>query len=439
MKSFPFLAGVALAVAACDKPAPGPTLLSVQPARVTVSARTQISLKGIGIDYAVSPDLDHPSQSKFTLGLQVTLLGPQGTPTQIELLEATRVSSTEVTAQVPSQLRLGFYAVVLTTALGSTRLPNGLEVAPCNLECAQTDGGEWMERVDTGGGGSHDWQTASTFGPGRLWIAGDKHVEVLRDGGSFVEVGGGCPNQLFASWADPNTGFGWLGGENANGDVVGHSLNGGTCAASQKLGGAVVGLKGFLRADGGFQVLGVMRDGQLIELQPSGQFTKRPGFSAAVNALARDCEGFSPASFFAAGSSGVQERPTIWRLSTDGGPAVDEGVEALAVPNQRLNAVWAVDDTLAYAVGSQGALVERSASGWRARPSADSALLSVRAFGAGRVYATTLDGRVMLFDGTRWLVAYQHRFEVPLTDIAATSEDDLWVVGFSGVVLHRSR
>jgi hypothetical protein len=57
----------------------------------------------------------------------------------------------------------------------------------------------------------------------------------------------------------------------------------------------------------------------------------------------------------------------------------------------------------------------------------------------GRVYATTSDGRVMLFDGARWNTLYQHPSGLALTDIAATTEDDLWVVGANGVVLHRAR
>ncbi len=457
MKSFPLLGVVALA--ACSQPPVGPTLLSVNPPRVSVFSDTAVELVGTDIDYSVGAQLDHPSQTRFSLGLTVTLLNGAET---IVLPNPVRVSPTRVMVMVPSQLKVGFYTAQLKTELGESRLANALEVADCFLDCAPSDGGSgdggssdggptdldgggvdldggFVARSDTGGAGPHDWQTVSVAGVGRVWIAGKSHVEVLRDGGAFVEVAQSCPQQLFSSWADPKTGFAWLGGENGNGDVVGHALDTNNCGNAQNLGGSVVGLQGFARADGGSLVLGVMGDGQVIEHQSSGQFNRTNGFSKVTNALARDAQGFSPRSFFAVGSSGNPERPTLWRVPTDGGAPEDEQVATLGLPDRRLNAVYAVDDALAYAVGSQGALIVRTAAGWRERPAAGRPLLSVWAAGLDRVYATTSDGRVMFFDGTRWLVIYRNRSGTPLTDIAATSEDDIWVVGYSGVVLHRGR
>ena len=489
MKSFPLLAWICLL--ACNRPPTPPLLSALAPSRVSSFKTTALSLSG-EFDYAITGDLDHPSESVFALGLEVRLTGPQ----VVVLTDAVRVSASEVAATVPPRLLLGHYTVEVTTARGTARLVDALEVADCFDDCATgcfswpdrdhdgwgaadagaavcpDDAGSWISRagdcldgdpltnpdgveicngiddncngaIDEGvcpadagwklradtGNPSYDWQTASDFGRGRLWIAGKNHVEVRADAGAFVEVGSGCTSRPLASWANPSTGFVYLGGQ---GQLSTQALGAGSCGATQSFNGDVVGLQGFLRADGGLEVYGALDDGDLLELQSNGQFSVR---IVPANFSVNDVQGFSTSALFAVGRSS-NGRPAVWRMPTDGGGYLDEGVEGLALPNQTLNAVWAVDETLAYAVGSLGALVERGGAGWVARPGASTELTAVRAFGRGRVYAASSDGRVLRFDGTQWQQLYRSSPGTALRDIAGTAEDDLWVVGDNGVVLH---
>src|SRR4051812_22329162 len=121
MKSFPLLAFLALV--ACNRPAPAPQLSSVTPAQVSAFTASDLILRGEGIGYALKADLDRPSESTFTLGLQVKLIGAQ-----TFTLAAQRVTSATVTAQVPAGVPVGRYTVELSTALGVARLTDGIEV-----------------------------------------------------------------------------------------------------------------------------------------------------------------------------------------------------------------------------------------------------------------------------------------------------------------------
>ncbi len=484
-----WLFAAALLVAGCSVSAPGPKLSSVTPARVSASAATGILIRGEGLEYAISADLDRPGQSTFALELQVRLIGPE----TLELLQAERLSATEVTAQVPRSLMLGKYTVEVSTARGVARLPDALEVANCFLDCelgpadggcftwpdldrdgyGKVGGGEavcaddagnrvtrggdcqdadpsthpdafelcngidddcdgvvddgtciadagWKARTDTGGNGNN-WETAASYGRGRVWLAEKQRVFLRQGSGAFVEVPG-CANKLTSSWANPLSGMATFGGDG----VVVNGATTGTCGNLQTVSGNVSGLQGF-----GARLYGATRDGTLLE-GVAGSLVQRAGLGAGVTV--NDVQGATASSLFAVGSAA--NRPKVWRLSTDGGAFVDEGTQVLPVADQALTAVWAVDDALVYAVGAQGALLERRDGNWRVLGGADGGLSAVRAFGPGRVYAATTDGRVLRFDGTRWVLLYRHPTPVAFTDIAASAEDDIWVVGHAGVVVH---
>jgi photosystem II stability/assembly factor-like uncharacterized protein len=149
-----------------------------------------------------------------------------------------------------------------------------------------------------------------------------------------------------------------------------------------------------------------------------------------------DLAGASPGSLYAVGST-LGARPKVWRLSTDGGAFVDQQVDQLLVQNQNLSAVSAVDDALVYAVGALGALLELSDGGWRLASTAPVGLTGVRAFARGRVLAATRDGRMLRFDGLDWVTLVTLDAGVNgINDLAATAEDDVWLVGSNGVVYH---
>ncbi len=438
---------------------------------------TLLRLTGSRIEYDVAADLDRPSQSVFRLDLHVKLVGPE----TIELLAARRVSATEVVATVPPTLKLGKYAVELSTARGTARLENALEVANCSNDCeaVPVDGGcfsfpdfdndgfgptgggaavcldagsrvgkggdcqdtdslahpdafeicngidddcdgviddgtcvpdgGWKVRADTAG---DDWFAAANYGRGRVWLLGAQKLLVRSGGGAFTNVGTNCAMPLTSAWADVTTGLAYFGSAGA---VQTHSTVSTSCNPPMAVTGTVAGLQGL-----GVRVYAATRDGSLLEGNNQG-FTQRAGVGGPVNAV----HGATGNSLFAVG-----ER--VWRLAVDGGTPVDEQVDA----GQALTGVWVVDESLAYAVGTRGALLERSRGVWRMLPSADAGLSAVRAFGSARVYATTVDGRVLRFDGTKWLQLYRHTSPAVFTAITGTAEDDLWVVGFNGLVVH---
>jgi hypothetical protein len=123
MKSFPLFA--ALSLVACSHPAAGPLLFSVEPARASAFVPTAIVIRGEDIAYATVADLDRPSQSTFSLGMHLRLIGPE----RVELLDAQRISTTEVRAKVPPTLTRGRYTLELTTDRGTARLTDALEIA----------------------------------------------------------------------------------------------------------------------------------------------------------------------------------------------------------------------------------------------------------------------------------------------------------------------
>lgn len=473
MKSFPIL----LLLVGCTSAAPGPGLTAVTPPRVSVFLATELKLTGQRIEYDVAADLDHPSRSVFTLDLHVKLVGPE----TVELLNVRRVSTTEVLATVPPTLMLGKYAVELSTARGTARLPDAVEVASCFNDCEAmpadggcfsfpdhdndgfgptgggaavcldagarvakggdcqdndplsqpdaievcngldddcdgaiddgtcvTDGG-WKVRTDTAG---DDWVAAANYGRGRVWLLGTQKLLVRSGGGAFSDVGNGCAVTLTCAWADVTTGLAYFGSAGA---VQTHATISTSCNPALPVTGTVAGLQGL-----GTRIYGATRDGALLEGNAQG-FTQRAGVSGAVSAV----HGTTGNALFAVGDR-------VWRLAVDGGAPVDEQVDA----GQALTAVWVVDESLAYAVGAQGALLERSRGVWRSLPPADAGLSAVRAFSAGRVYVTTVDGRVLRFDGTAWQQLYRHPTAIGFNALTGTAEDDLWAVGRQGLVVH---
>jgi|GEM_PF-3184935 len=479
MKSFPIL----LVLTGCMSSPPGPALTGVSPQRVSVFVATELKLDGQRIEYDVAADLDHPSQSVFSLDLQVRLVGPE----TVELLKARRVSTTQVVATVPPTLMLGKYAVELSTARGTARLANAVEVANCFNDCelAPVDGGcfsfpdldndgfgptggggpvcldagarvakggdcldndplaqpdafeicngidddcdgviddgtcvadgGWKVRADTAG---DDWVAATNYGRGRVWLLGAQKLLVRSGSGAFADVGMNCAVPLTCAWADVTTGLGYFGSAGA---VQTHSTISTSCNPPFAVTGTVAGLQGL-----GTRVYGATRDGMFLEGNNAG-FSLRGGVSGTVNAV----HGATGNALFAVGVQAGKAK--AWRLVTDGGVAIDE---PLPIATQPLTSIWAVDESLAYAVGAQGALLERSRGVWRALPSADAGLSAVRAFGSGRVYVTTVDGRVLRFDGSKWQQLYRHPAAAEFTALTGTAEDDLWAVGRQGLVVH---
>jgi len=95
---------------------------------------------------------------------------------------------------------------------------------------------------------------------------------------------------------------------------------------------------------------------------------------------------------------GVDEAGSIWLR--DGGAWVED----FDRPLQHMNAVWALDDEHVWAVGNDGLILFRDASGeWTEQPtSTGQDLVSVWGSGQDRVVAVSETGLSVHFDGERW-------------------------------------
>ncbi|MCC6332529.1 MAG: putative metal-binding motif-containing protein [Myxococcales bacterium] len=286
-------------------------------------------------------------------------------------------------------------------------------------------------------GGGPTWETAWSFAPGALWLAGGSEVRVRRDGGAFVDVSAACPSNINTCWAQASGRGYFSGGNNGIGRVAAHDLGAAACTSFRQLSDPVHGLVGFSTADGGVDLVGVLRNGRTVWGTYGLTSQERPS-NLSPSFRFEDLHGVDPSSLYAVGydSSAFPTRMKAFRLGADGG-WVDEHVERLrGLPRGALRAVWVLDAERVVAVGDEGTALERTPFGWFRLPPLPTAndFTGVRAFGLGRVYAVEDEGSVRRWNGQRWEVLYDGG--VGLRDLTGTSEEDLWGVGLLGTVVH---
>lgn len=102
-----------------------------------------------------------------------------------------------------------------------------------------------------------------------------------------------------------------------------------------------------------------------------------------------------------------------------------------------LNQVFAIDSSLVYAVGEQGLVALREASGWRADISAPTGRQSLQALWASSsadVWIGGTNGFAAHFDGASWSVV-QTGISDSISAISGTGPSDVWAVTLQGSVL----
>ncbi len=316
---------------------------------------------------------------------------------------------------------------------GATEQCNGLD-DDCNGVLDDTCGAAGWTQVDELRAAGNHLLASASFAPGSLWIAAGSKVFIGRGLLGFADVSTSCPADVKAVCAEPG-GEAELGGGNSGaGRIVEHSLGASACSNERAVAEPPVAMVGFQRG-AEFQNVAMLRDGRLLRWR-RGQAPVISSTNLTSSAEVTDLHGVSPEQLIAVGSvmQGNNRRPMSWVLQSDGGWR-EESLTGGGNPNGKMWGVWALTAVDAIAVGENGRIFRRSASGWRQLSSETSNdLTSVRAFSAGRFYVTTDDGRVRRRSGSTWQTLFRNDAGVRLNDLSGTSEEDLWVVGNDGVI-----
>ena len=319
---------------------------------------------------------------------------------------------------------------------GATEVCNGID-DDCN---SQIDEGRCLDAgwtaVDDLRSPGNDFVASASFDPGSLWITAGPKVFIRRSELGFADVSSSCPVNLKAVWSEPSGDAEVGGGTGGAGRIAEQSFAATACSNQRVVSEPPVAMVGF--PDGiSSQYVGVLQDGRLLRWH-RGQAPILSGTNLAPSAQVTDLHGTSSTQLFAVGSTlnGNRRRPMAWSFQADGG--WKEELTASFGNNNgdaRLLGVWALGASRAVAVGENGTVYTRSLTSWRSvSGDTSSDLTSVRAFSTGRFYVTTSDGRVRRRVGSTWQTVFRTDAGTALTDLSATSEEDLWAVGLDGVI-----
>ncbi|OJH34151.1 putative metal-binding motif-containing protein [Cystobacter ferrugineus] len=343
--------------------------------------------------------------------------------------------------------------------------------------------------VDEGGACplSLEWTTAlgpqsppalrvvESYGPGRVWFAGGTRWVGHRASPSepvVWDVCDGHDGEWLASWVRPTDGRLFLASRAGGLTSVAPPpfASGATCATLNKDVGreAIEGLVGFERdagspQEGATRLYGVTDEGLLFTwdgVATVQKWGREPAVLLGIDGADEDSilvVGGRPAT--APTGDLITTAPLAYSVVTgdDGGVRLVE--EVLDFPASEvgvvLNDVDVVNRDLAYAVGKNGLLLERSQGQWKVlRPANGSGgvpeLIDVVAFGPGSVYAVSWSSNN---GGSRSIYAYRadagtwEALSLPglaadggtdllLRGIAGASPDDIWAVGKGGAIYH---
>jgi hypothetical protein len=282
------------------------------------------------------------------------------------------------------------------------------------------------------------WRSVSLWGDGGVWTVGRGNRRAVKPPGvaTFSYLDDSCPGNWLASWADPVTGRAYFGGE--GGELAIQEATEKACVPLATVSDTVITGLSFLPGQSGPDFHGVGGD-DLTTPTVGRTFTWDGGTQvsqgASVVAPLNDVHGLSRQVLFAAG--GYNNSPRVYRFDAGTGGWQTEGIEAIPTANSPLEAVWVVNDRLAYAVGGGGTVLRWDGSEWGSiRGPSTERLMSVVAFGRNSVYVTTSNGKIYRSNGATWQQQLPTFGNDILYDIAATSPEDIWVVGANGRIIH---
>ena len=164
------------------------------------------------------------------------------------------------------------------------------------------------------------------------------------------------------------------------------------------------GIVGFDSADGVSPTLyAVASNGNIFRWSPPAAPTRIAETGINLRAI-HGAQG--PGTLLAVGArdnQGPNYQPTVLHYNPADGTWLPETLPS-PLPFGYLTGVSVVNPNYAYVVGDKGVFLERNHGQWRQRPllPLDVNATGVKAFGQNAVYATTVAGEVLFFNGMRW-------------------------------------
>lgn len=313
--------------------------------------------------------------------------------------------------------------------------PAGVEI--CNGLDDDCDGSIDENCADGGftnvrDGGPLNYVSASAWAPDRFWIAAVDRLLVFDGDAGLIDSSANCQNNnnMRNIWADP-TGRAFLGGGNNGVGRILTVTKGVGCGTAQIVQEPLIGMTGFVSADGGVQVEAVRRDG--VRVSWDGVGTPRIfGTPIPTGFVLNDAHGSSPDAMFAVGGTTTPQRPAVFRFLPGGGVA-REVLPTQNVQDGQLHGVWVLSKDEVVAVGDNGLVLRLVNGAWeRIAPPSMANYTTVRAFSIGRFYLSTEYGYVRQWSG-RWSLQYTD--EVPVRDLTAFDEEHIWLVGDNEVII----
>ncbi|WP_241758278.1 putative metal-binding motif-containing protein [Myxococcus landrumensis] len=306
-------------------------------------------------------------------------------------------------------------------------------------QCPSQTSPSWVLRFAEG---ETNWLTASSWGKGSLWIAGNnnRRARMTFPETYFTVISStDCGSSAISNdtvwtsvWSDPTDGRAWLGSE---GGLKGYLHQGSTrCVIVIDDNLKVFGLAG-VRANNILSLYGASEHsavGEGAAFMWNG--IGAPAYNHPTNHLSEvfDVHANTHEHVLAVGGVSFNPRARIYRFEPTSGLWNPESVPGA----DRLRGVWVVNDKVAFAVGDSGNVVRKThGTQWVSVASTpdNHNLTSVIAFGANSAYATCASGHIYRFDGQTWTRVYNGSGR--LNDITGTGPDDLWVVGNGGQII----
>ncbi|NBD11063.1 putative metal-binding motif-containing protein [Corallococcus silvisoli] len=278
------------------------------------------------------------------------------------------------------------------------------DVSPCSLAWAGSPGDA----------GQPKWN-AIAVGRNVAWLAGEAAplpatannvLKIQIDGGMTSSI---CTGTWNAAWvSDGGTLF--LAGEGGGLASKGPTQTDCTVISTQPENNVPFnGLVGFDSTDGGSPTLyAVASNGFIYRWTPPDA----PVLNVKTGINLRAVHGTTgPDTLLAVGARDNNGTPFLFqalRYVPADNTWVNETLPA-GIPNGYLRGVYVVNANYAYAVGDNGAFLERNHGVWSQRqslPPSEGNPTGVVAFGQRAVYVTTGAGTIQFFNGTRWDTAY---------------------------------